>query len=374
MTERARVVAPDDGAFMRRALSIAERGWGQTAPNPMVGAVVVRDGVVVGEGWHTRYGAPHAEIEALRAAGESARGATMYVSLEPCNHHGQTPPCSEAIIAADIARVVAATNDPHEDARGGAARLRENGIDVEIGVEEGAARELNAPFFHALTSNRAFIQLKVALSLDGALTDHTHKRGWLTGPEARREVHRLRAGSDAIAVGLGTARTDDPALTVRDFEPVPRIAPARVVFDTSARLPLTSRLVQTSREVPTIVVCWAPDPSHAAALEHAGVTLVHAASLADAVVALRGAGIRSLLVEGGAALATSFLQEALVDRLIIFRAPIILGGDSLNAFASLPSATLSDAKRWHVVESRRFVDDEMTIYAPPSDVRRSSRA
>lgn len=366
MTAGERAHALDDGAIMRHALSLAERGWGQTAPNPMVGAVVVRDGVVVGEGFHSRYGAPHAEIDALRAAGDAARGATMYVTLEPCNHFGQTPPCTEAIITAGISRVIVATRDPHEIARGGADQLRDNGVDVVIGVEEDAARELNAPFFYALKSNRAFVQLKVALSLDGALTDHTRKRGWLTGPEARREVHRLRAGSDAVGVGLGTARTDDPALTVRDFEPAPRVAPARIVFDTSARLHLDSRLVLTAREQPTIVVCWAPDPAHAAALEHAGVTLVHAASLADALVELRSSGIRSILIEGGAALATSFLQEALVDRLIIFRAPLILGGGSLNAFGGLPPTTLGDATRWRMVDSRKFGDDEMTIYAPPT--------
>jgi diaminohydroxyphosphoribosylaminopyrimidine deaminase/5-amino-6-(5-phosphoribosylamino)uracil reductase len=365
MTTSARAAAPDDGAFMRRALALAERGWGQTAPNPLVGAVVVRGDVVVGEGWHTRYGAPHAEVEALRAAGDLAAGATMYVTLEPCNHHGQTPPCSEALIAAGIRRVVVAIRDPHDVAKGGAAHLQANGIEVVIGVEEDAARELNAVFFHALESDRAFVQLKVALSLDGAISDHTRRRGWLTGAEARREVHRLRAGCDAVAVGIGTARTDDPSLTVRDYEPQPRVAPARVVFDTSARLPLTSRLVQTAREQPTVVVCWAPDPAHAAALEHAGVTLVHAATLADALVALRVLGLRSMLVEGGAALATSFLQEALVDRLIIFRAPIILGADALNAFAGLPSATLGNAKRWRLRQAKRFGDDEMSVYAPP---------
>ena len=358
---------PDDGAYMRRALSLAERAWGQTAPNPMVGAVVVRDGVVVGEGWHTRYGAAHAEVEALRAAGDAARGATMYVTLEPCNHHGQTPPCSDAVIAAGIRRVVIGASDPSDVARGGADKLREHGIDVATGVEEDAAREANASFLHAVDSNRAFVQLKVALSLDGALTDHTRRRGWLTGPEARREVHRLRAGADAVAVGIGTARTDDPQLTVRDFEPAPRVAPARIVYDTSARLPLTSRLAQTAREQPTIVVCWAPDPAHAAALEHAGVTVVHAATLSDSLVALRAAGIRNLLVEGGAALATSFLQEALVDRLIIFRAPLILGGEALNAFAGVTPVTLGDAKRWRVVSTQRFGDDEMTVYAPPRE-------
>ncbi len=366
MTASARAVAPDDGAYMRRALALAERGWGQTAPNPMVGAVVVRDDIVVGEGWHTRYGAAHAEMEALRAAGDRAQGATLYVTLEPCNHQGQTPPCSEAIIAAGIRRVVAATADPHEVAKGGAAHLRAHGIDVVLGLEDDAARELNAAFFHALGSDRAFVQLKVALSIDGAISDYTRHRGWLTGFAARQEVHRLRAGSDAVAIGIGTARTDNPELTVRDHAPAPRIAPARVVFDTSARLPRTSRLVQSAREQSTIVVCWAPDPAHAAALEHAGVTLVHAATLPDALVALRVAGIRSLLVEGGAALATSFLQEALVDRLIIFRAPIILGTGSLNAFAGLPSATLGTAGRWRLTQTKRFGDDEMTVYAPPS--------
>jgi diaminohydroxyphosphoribosylaminopyrimidine deaminase/5-amino-6-(5-phosphoribosylamino)uracil reductase len=365
MTEGVRAAAPDDGAFMRRALSLAERGWGQTAPNPMVGAVVVRDGVVVGEGWHTRYGASHAEIDALRAAGDAARGATMYVTLEPCNHHGQTPPCSEALVAAGISRVVAATADPNPVARGGAEWLREQGVQVLCGVEESAARELNAPFFHAHASSRSFVQLKLALSLDGALTDRARQRGWLTREGARREVHRLRAGADGIAVGIGTVRADDPLLTVRDVVVPPRVPPARVVFDTSARLPLTSRLVQTAWEQPTIVVCWAPDPAHAAALEREGVTLVHAASLADALVALRTSGIRTLLVEGGAGLASSFLQEALVDRLIIFRAPLILGGDALNAFAGLSPETIGEARRWRVIDARRFGDDEMTVYAPP---------
>ncbi|CAN5361376.1 bifunctional diaminohydroxyphosphoribosylaminopyrimidine deaminase/5-amino-6-(5-phosphoribosylamino)uracil reductase RibD [soil metagenome] len=362
MNERVRVATPDDGVFMRRALVLAERGWGQTAPNPMVGAVVVRDGVVVGEGWHTRYGAPHAEVEALRAAGDASRGATVYVTLEPCDHHGQTPPCSEALIAAGVAEVVVAVADPNPVAQGGTERLRAAGITVWSGVEEAAAREVNAAFLHAFTSDRPFVQLKVALSIDGALSDHTRARGWLTGEAARREVHRLRAGSDGIAIGIGTARADDPELTVRDFD-APRVSPARVVFDTSARLPLTSRLVRTAGHQRTVVVCWAPDPAHAAALEHAGVSLVHAASLGEALLALRAEGIRSLLVEGGAALAASFLQDALVDRLIIFRAPFILGKDALGAFSGLPSTTIGAAPRWRLVDARRFGDDEMTVYS-----------
>jgi diaminohydroxyphosphoribosylaminopyrimidine deaminase/5-amino-6-(5-phosphoribosylamino)uracil reductase len=364
MSEDDRAATPDDGAWMRRALALADRGWGQTAPNPMVGAVVVRDGVAVGEGWHTRYGEAHAEVEALRSAGDRARGATMYVTLEPCNHHGKTPPCTDAILAAGIRRVVVAVGDPSAVARGGAERLRAEGVEVLAGVGESAARELNAPFFHALSSDRPFVRLKLALSLDGALADQTRRPGWLTGHEARAGVHRLRAGSDAVAVGIGTALADDPLLTVRGFT-APRVPPLRVVFDTSARLPLDSQLVRTAAEAPVLVVCWAPDPTHAAALEHGGVELLHAASLPNALRALRARGVRSLLVEGGAGLASAFLQEALVDRLIIFRAPIVLGAGSLNAFGGVPPSTIDTAPRWTVVDARRLGDDEMTVYKPP---------
>ena len=359
-----RPLAPDDGAWMRRALALAERGWGQTAPNPMVGAVVVRDGAVVGEGWHARFGGPHAEIEALSAAGERARGATLYVSLEPCNHHGKTPPCTDAILASGVHRVVAACEDPSPVAQGGAQRLREAGLEVLVGVEEAVARELNAPFFHALRSDRPFVQLKLALSLDGGIADHSRLPGWLTGDLARHEVHRLRAGADAIAVGIGTVLADDPELTVRHAPP-PRVAPTRVVFDTSARLPRTSKLVRAVTEVPVVVVCWAPEPAHAAALEHTGVTLLHAATSRDALVALRERGVRSILVEGGATLASALVQEALVDRLIIFRAPLVLGGGALNAFGSAPPTRAVDAPRWRLLRTQRFGDDEMSVYAPP---------
>ena len=359
-----RAVTPDDGVWMRRALALAERGWGQTAPNPMVGAVVVRDGAVVGEGWHARYGGPHAEVDALRQAGERARGATLYVTLEPCNHHGKTPPCTDAILAAGVRRVVAACEDSTAVAKGGAGRLRDAGVDVLLGVEEAAARELNAPFFHALHSDRPFVQLKLALSLDGGIADSSRLPGWLTGEAARREVHRLRAGADAIAVGIGTALADDPELTVRHAPP-PRVPPTRVVFDTSARLPRTSKLVRSASDVPVLVICWAPEPAHAAALEHTGVTLLHAATSRDALVALREHGVRSLLVEGGATLASALVQEALVDRLIIFRAPLVLGGGALNAFSAVPPARAEAAPRWRLLRTLRFEDDEMSVYAPP---------
>jgi diaminohydroxyphosphoribosylaminopyrimidine deaminase/5-amino-6-(5-phosphoribosylamino)uracil reductase len=362
-TDFISVLAADDHTWMRRALALAERGWGQTAPNPMVGAVVVRDGTVVGEGWHRRYGEAHAEVEALRAAGERAQGATIYVTLEPCNHHGRTPPCTEALLAAGVSRVVAAVADPNPVARGGAERLRAAGVEVVLGIEEERARELNAPFLHALESDRPFVRLKLALSLDGALADRTRRPGWLTGAESRAEVHRLRTGSDGVAVGIGTVLADDPLLTVREL-PAPRVTPTRVVFDTSARLPLDSRLVRTAREAPVLVVCWAPNPAHAAALEHAGVELLHAASLPQALRALRARGIRSLLVEGGAALAAATVQEAVVDRLVIFRAPLLLGTGALGAFGTLPAATINDAPRWRIVQAARLGDDEMTVYAP----------
>ena len=365
MSERGRAAAPDDGAFMRRALSLAERGWGQTAPNPMVGAVVVQDDLVVGEGWHAAFGAAHAEVEALRVAGESARGATLYVTLEPCNHHGKTAPCTAAILEAGVARVIVATDDPHHMARGGAEVLREYGVEVVMGVERDAARELNAAFFHAMVSARPFVRLKLALSLDGALADQTRRQGWLTGPAARSQVHQLRAGVDAVAVGIGTVLADDPMLTVRGVRPSPRVPPTRVVFDTSARLPLTSRLVLSAADEPVVVICWAPDPAHAAALEHAGVTVVHAATLADALVALRQLHVQHLLVEGGAGIASAFLQDALVDRLIIFRAPVVLGGGALNAFGGIQASTVTAAPRWRIMQSQRYGDDEMTVYAPP---------
>lgn len=352
----------DDAAQMRRALDVALGGWGHTAPNPLVGAVLVRDGVVVGEGFHARFGAEHAEVAALRVAGERARGATAYVTLEPCAHHGQTPPCADALIAAGVRRVVVATADPNPVAHGGLARLQAAGIETMVGVEEQAARELNAAFVHSFTSDRPWVTLKLAVSLDGALAGVGGSALWITGPAARREVHRLRAGTDAVAVGVGTVIADDPLLTVRDW-PAPRVPPVRVVFDRHLRIPLTTRLIQTARDVPVIVVADAPFPGRAKALTDAGVDVVTAASTGDALRTLRDRGIRGLLVEGGARLAAAMLAGSMVDRLIIFQAPCILGAGAIGAFSYVPPRTPADAPRLPIVERRAFGDDLMTIYS-----------
>jgi len=349
---------------MRRALALAERGWGQTAPNPMVGAVVVRDGEVVGEGWHERFGEPHAEVMALRAAGDRARGATVYVTLEPCAHQGKTPPCVDALIGAGVRRVVIAARDPNPVAAGGAARLAGAGIETLFGVEERAAEELNAPFFNAFRARRPWVTLKLAVSLDGAIASADGAPGWLTGPESRREVHRLRAGSDAVAVGRGTAVADDPELTVREW-PAPRVAPLRVVFDRKASLPLTSRLARTAGETRTLVLAESADDERLRALSRAGVGVVHSPDLDSGLAALRDLGVRSLLVEGGAGIAGALLDGGLVDRLIIFQAPLVLGAGALNAFGAVAPRPVGGAARLELIERRAFGDDLKSVYAIP---------
>lgn len=347
---------------MRRALDLARLGWGQVAPNPLVGAVVVRDGAIVGEGYHARYGAAHAEPVALAAAGERARGATVYVTLEPCAHHGKTPPCADALVAAGVGRVVAATADPNPTAQGGAAKLRAAGIACDLGVLEREARELNAPFFHAFAADRPWVTLKLALSLDAAIADPGGRPRWLTGAESRAAVHRMRAGADATAVGIGTALADDPALTVRDA-PAPRVAPLRVVLDRGARLPLASTLVRTARDVPTLVIADAPDETRVAALQRAGVDVARAATLADALRVLRARGVRSLLVEAGAGLTASFLGERLADRMVIFHAPVVVGAGALTAFGGITPPAAAALPRATLVAVERLGDDVMSTYA-----------
>jgi diaminohydroxyphosphoribosylaminopyrimidine deaminase/5-amino-6-(5-phosphoribosylamino)uracil reductase len=328
----------------------------------MVGAVLVRDGVIVGEGYHAAYGSDHAEVHALRQAGPLARGATAYVTLEPCAHVGHTPPCTDALIAAGVARVVMAVRDPNPVARGGLERLTAAGIETTVGVEQEAARELNAPFFHSLASDRPWVTLKLAVSLDGAVADGFGTPGRLTGEAALREVHRMRSGADAVAVGIGTVLADDPLLTVRDAD-APRTPPVRVVFDRHARLPLASRLVHTIAEAPVLVVATTPDPARAPALAAAGVDVLVAPSIDDALRRLRERGIRSLLLEGGPRLAGAFLAGAMVDRLVIFQAPVILGAGAKPAFGFAPAATVTTGRRLAVIDRRSVGADFMTVFA-----------
>lgn len=347
---------------MARALALAWRGWGRVHPNPMVGAVVLRGGRAVGEGWHAEYGDRHAEPVALAAAGARARGATLVVTLEPCAHQGKQPPCVDAILASGVRRVVIATADPNPVARGGAERLRAAGLEVETGLLGDEARRLNAAFIHAVREpGRPFVTLKLAASLDGRLADHAGGARWVSGPEARAWVHWLRAGYDAVAVGAETARADDPELTVRGAV-VPRVPPRRVVLTATGAVPPRLRLVRTAREVPTIVAATTgAGVAAAAGLEAHGVTLVAGQGLADALGALRAAGIASLLVEGGGRLAGALLAEGLVDRICWIQSPVLVGDGGTPALRGVPDGPLAQARRWTVAGRRALGDDTLVV-------------
>jgi diaminohydroxyphosphoribosylaminopyrimidine deaminase/5-amino-6-(5-phosphoribosylamino)uracil reductase len=321
----------DDEKFMARAIELA-RG-GRPSPNPHVGAVVVKDGAIVGEGFHERAGLDHGEIAAMKAAKGKTKGATLYVNLEPCNHVGRTPPCTEAILKAGIARVVVGCEDPNPNVEGGGiARLRAAGVEVTSGVRKEEAEASIAPWKKFVTRNVPYVSLKLGLSLDGRIATRTGASRWVTGPDARARVHALRAASDAIAVGIGTVLSDDPRLTVRDA-PAQGSSPTRIVFDTKLRTPLTSRLVQTASEVPTLILTSADAPFETEeALKEHGVEIMRTPISAEgridvhaAMTALAERGVVTLMVEGGAELAGSFLATRVTDELHAFIAPILLG-------------------------------------------------
>ncbi|HEY2157958.1 MAG TPA: bifunctional diaminohydroxyphosphoribosylaminopyrimidine deaminase/5-amino-6-(5-phosphoribosylamino)uracil reductase RibD [Isosphaeraceae bacterium] len=322
----------DPELWMRRALAEAARGIGAVEPNPMVGAVVVRDGQVVGVGHHARFGGPHAEVVALEAAGESANGATVFVTLEPCCHHGKTPPCTDALIRAGVARVVAAMADPFAKvAGGGFARLDEAGIAVEVGLLAEEARRLNAPYLKRLATGRPFVTAKWAMTLDGKIAARSGRSAWISGERSRALVHEVRGRMDAIVVGVGTAVADDPQLTARP--PGPRVA-TRVVLDASARLPLGSKLATTATEIPVIVAATlAAPPERVHDLRGFGVRVLE---LPEAVPGrvdvgalldeLGRRGMTNVLVEGGGRVLGSFFDAGEVDEVDVFIAPIIEGG------------------------------------------------
>lgn len=348
---------------MARALDLAWRGWGRAQPNPLVGAVVLAGTDVAGEGWHAEFGGLHAETAALAAAGPRARGATMVVTLEPCAHQGKQPPCTDALIAAGIARVVAAVVDPDPRAGGGGERLRAAGIAVEFGLLGDRACAQNRAFLHRhRVPGRPFVALKLATSADARIADTTGRSRWLSGPAARAYVHWLRAGFDAIAVGAGTVAADDPQLTVRG-EVRPRIPPRRVIFDRSLRAPLTARLVTGAREVPTTIVTrpGGAATSRGKGLASAGVTLLEAADPASALAELGRSGVSSLLVEGGGRLAATLLGAGLVDRFYWVQTPLFLGEGAVPAFPGLGAGHLPELERWQVVERRALDADTLLV-------------
>jgi diaminohydroxyphosphoribosylaminopyrimidine deaminase/5-amino-6-(5-phosphoribosylamino)uracil reductase len=330
------MTAAQDTIWMAQALRLAERGLYTTSPNPRVGCVLVREGGVVGEGWHERAGEPHAEVLALHAAGEAARGASAYVTLEPCSHDGRTPPCVNALIAAGIARVVAAVQDPNPQVAGqGITKLRAAGIEVECGLMEAAARELNIGFFARMTRGTPWLRSKIAMSLDGrtALANGTSK--WITGEDARRDVQHWRARSCAVLTGIGTLLADDAQLNVRDIETSRQ--PLRVVVDSQLRLPLTARVLLGGN---VAVYTATQDAEKISALEKTGarvIVLPNANGRVDLNAVLRdlaARGCNEVLVEAGSALNGALLQAGLVDELLLYLAPQLLG-DAARGMAQL---------------------------------------
>jgi diaminohydroxyphosphoribosylaminopyrimidine deaminase / 5-amino-6-(5-phosphoribosylamino)uracil reductase len=353
-----------DDAHLMRAIELAELGRGHTSPNPLVGAVVVKDGRVIGEGWHRALGGPHAEREALAACTEDPAGATMYVSLEPCCHHGRTPPCTDAIVEAGIARVVVGSDDPSEHASGrGLGILRDEGVRVEMaaGASAHAARLLNQPFRKYAKTGRPHVLFKSAMTLDGRVATSTGDSQWISGESSRELSHRWRAEVDAVAVGIGTALADDPQLTAR-IEGVDQ-QPARVVFDSEARLPTSSKLVRSAGEVPVFLVCSrAASRANTDALEAAAVDLIVAtgenegARVRSALTELGTRGIQSLLLEGGPHLAGAFMDAGEIDEVRLFIAPMLVGGRHARAPLEGQGVELIDS-------ARRALSSEVTTVA-----------
>lgn len=354
---------------MRRTLDLALRGWGRVHPNPMVGAVVECDGSVIAEGFHAGYGGPHAEVAALAAAGERARAATLYVSLEPCAHHGKTPPCTDAIVAAGVRRVVFGATDPDPLAAGGAAALHEHGIEVIGGVEADAARALNAAFFHVHERHSPFVALKLAISLDGRLSRTAGAPTHVSGDEAMAEVHRLRAGFDAILVGAGTALADDPLLTARG-DIAPRVPPIRMVADSRLRLPPGSRLARDARGVPVRVLTTDGAPAdRAEALAARGVHVVRLAAehghvgTVPMLDRLWADGVRTVLCEGGGRLAAALLAADRVARLILFIAPAFFGEAGTPAFpVGAAGGPWTDPSAWRLADARPVGRDALLVW------------
>jgi diaminohydroxyphosphoribosylaminopyrimidine deaminase / 5-amino-6-(5-phosphoribosylamino)uracil reductase len=362
-------VTPDDLAHIRSALALARRGLGNTWPNPAVGCVIVRDNRVVGRAVTAPGGRPHAEPAALAMAGAAARGAAAYVTLEPCCHHGRTPPCTDALIAAGVARVVIAMRDPDARVNGqGITRLRAAGITVDEGVLPGDAAEILAGFHQRTTTGRPLVTLKLASTLDGRIATRAGESRWITAEPARRAAHALRGRHDAILVGVGTVLADDPDLTCRlpGFRPTPIV---RVVADSHLRTPLTARLVASARETPTwMLIRHGTDATRRHAFAELGIRLIETpraeagVDLQAGLTALGTAGITRLLVEGGAQVAAALLRASLVDRIAWFHAPAIMGGDAWPAVQAFGIDRLDAMPRFVRQRVTPLGDDMLTEF------------
>jgi diaminohydroxyphosphoribosylaminopyrimidine deaminase/5-amino-6-(5-phosphoribosylamino)uracil reductase len=367
--DKAREAKALDRRFMQLALTLGRRGLGRTAPNPAVGAVIVKDGIIVGRGWTQPGGRPHAEPEALTQTGEAARGATLYVTLEPCSHHGKSPPCADAIIAAGIARVVSAIEDPNPQVAGqGHARLRAAGIVVDVGTcAEEAARD-HAGHFRRVRDGRPHVILKLAVSPDEKIGAVGGKPVTITGNAARARVHLLRAQCDAVMIGIGTARADDPLLTCR-LPGMAKRSPVRVVLDRALRLSGSGKLVHSAREVPLWVMTSDTAEAPAAAkLGAAGAQMIRVKTsengldLPDILRALSDKGITRLMVEGGAQVAASVVKAGLVDEVWLLRGPNEIGVDGVSALGALPLGAITQSPSFRVRANENLDHDTLTIY------------
>ena len=351
--------------MMRAALALARRSLGRTWPNPAVGCVIVKDGHVIARGRTQDGGRPHAEVDALRQAGEGARGATVYVTLEPCSHFGKSPPCADALMRAGVACVVSAMEDPNPVVNGqGHARLREAGIAVEVGEGAREAAEINAGFLMRLRAGRPLFHLKLASSLDGRIATATGESKWITGEAARADGQRLRATHDAILVGIGTVSADDPELTCR-LPGLGRYSPVRIVLDSRARLSPDCKLARTAHDTPVWLICTSDAPAGAReALRAKGVEIIEVAATGDGRVdvaamaqALGSRGLTRVLIEGGGQVAAAFLKAALIDRITSYRAGIVLGADGRSAVGALAFDRLDFAPRFRLVSARSLQGD-----------------
>lgn len=354
----------EDHAHMARALRLAERGLYTTTPNPRVGCVIVKNGHIIGEGWHQKAGEPHAEIHALIQAGPASQGATVYVTLEPCSHHGRTPPCADALIGAGVARVVAAMQDPNPNVSGqGLARLKAAGIKVEHGLLAAQAHDLNAGFIKRMVFGHPYVRIKTASSLDGKTALSTGESKWITGEAARADVHRLRAGSCAILTGINTVLADDPQLNVRNAETTRQ--PIKVIVDSTLRTPPDAQILQGAK---TLIACVYPDTKKAAALEAAGVEILclpgpdGRVNLHALLSRLAQKGINEVMTEAGPGLNGALLNAGLADEWIQYLAPCLLGSSARPLFDLPEPATMQTRLNWKLADQRMVGADLRLVW------------